>query len=337
MPLTPIEALNKVVEDRLAVAKLMGFRTLANLANKGRVKRATATQINWDVDMGGEAAAWEAVTADGSNTNTGDTVPATLSIGSHRLKHQFSISKVTIQEAANRAPEDLADLFGAYTDRAVNALFRKLNQAIWLGDGTGTYGNFVGINKVADNAAVYAGIDPATWTSWTTLKLTNASNRAFTRDLMLDMDQLVSEQESLYDLVTCTPAIAKAYTKVWDTVAANYSVPVSESSSALKSVDLGHGGRFYNGIPIAEDPQATNNAIWLMNSSDVDLYLFELSNDPASPGMGRHVVNNSYELPIHIAELPSNNSAVRRFEFFVLPQMRVRNRKSLMVIEKLTA
>lgn len=337
MPLTPIEALNRVVEDRLAKAKLTGFRTLANLADKGRVKTYKKTQINWDVDMGGESAAWEAVTADGANTNTGDTVPALLSIGSHRLKHQFSISKVAIQEAATIAPEDLADLFGAYTDRAVNALFRKLNTAIWLGDATGTYGNFTGIAKVADNTAAYAGIDPVTWTSWQALKLTNATNRAFTRDLMLDMDQLVAEQESMYDMVLATPAIAKQYTKVWDTVAGSYSVPIAESSAALKSVDLGHGGRFYNTMPIVEDPQATNNQITLLNSSDVDLFLFELSNDPASPGMGRHVVNNSYEIPIHIAELPSNNSAVRRFEFFILPQMRIRNRKSLMIIEKLTA
>jgi hypothetical protein len=335
MPLTPLQVLNTVVDNRVATAKLTGFRTLANLAAKGRVKSYRKTQINWDVDTGGEAAAWEAMTADGADTTGGNTVPALLTIGAYRLKHQFSISKVAIQEAAQVAPEDLADLFGAHTDRAVNSIFRKLNAALFLGDGTATHGGLVGLSKILDNTYAYAGIDPATYTSWVTLLNTNATDRAFTRALMLDVDQAVSENETAYDMVVTTPSLGTAYTKVFDTIAGVQST-VTTADSKLPMVDLGHSGRMYNGYPIIEDPVATAKRIHLINSNDLELKLFELANSPDNPDKGQHIVNRGYDLPIHIAELPSQNSAVRRFEFFVIPQLKLHNRKSLICIDKIT-
>lgn len=335
MPLTPIEALNKVVEDRVAKAKLTGFRTLANLAEKGRISTVRKTNLDWDVEVGGAAAAWEAVTANGSATATDDVVPANLRVGTHRVKHQFNISKIAMQEAAVLAPEELANLLGAHTDRAVNAIMRKINIALYQGDGTAAFGNVIGLETVANNTLVYAGISPVTYPSWSALRNTNATPRAFTRDIMLDVDQLVAEQESMYDFVATTPALSKSYVKVFDTLAGNQSVMQSpEDGKTLPSVDLGHSGRYYNGYPIVEDPQATAGSIWLLNMMDVTLHCFELGINPE--GLGQHSINSSYGLPIHIAELPSSNSAVRTFEFFVLPQLQVYNRKSVIRIDQLT-
>ena len=332
--LTPLEALNKVVEARLAIAKLTGFRTLANLADAGRIRVATKTSLDWNVDVGGEAAVWERVTQDGAETDSGQTVPAHLTLGTHRLKHQFSISKVAIQEAATLAPGELSDLLGEHTDRAVLAIMRKLNQALYAGDGTETHGNLIGMAAIADNTKSYAGIDPAVYPAWKALVNTNASNRAFSRDIMLDVDQLVAENESMYDLVITTPSVAKGYVKVFDTLAGAAALKKADGTMGLPSVDLGHNGRYYNGYPIIEDPQATAGTIHLINTNDLDLFLFELA--PGNPGSAPHVVNRSYGIPIHIAPLPSNNSAVMRFEFFVMPQLRLFNRKSLTVINKLT-
>lgn len=335
MPLTPIEALNKVVEDRVAKAKLTGFRTLANLADKGRIQTIRKTNLDWDVEVGGAAAAWEAVTVNGSATATDDVVPANLRVGTHRVKHQFNISKIAMQEAASLAPEELANLLGAHTDRAVNAIMRKINIAIYQGDGTATFGNVIGLDKVADNTASYAGISPITYPSWQALRNTNATPRAFTRDIMLDVDQMVAENEAMYDFVVTTPATAKSYVKVFDTLAGNLAVmQPSDDGRTLPSVDLGHSGRYYNGYAMVEDYQASASSIYLLNLMDITLHCFELGVNPE--GLGQHSINSSYGLPIHIAELPSSNSAVRTFEFFVLPQLQVYNRKSLIKIDQLT-
>lgn len=335
MPLTPIEALNKVVEDRVAKAKLTGFRTLANLAEKGRINTVRKTNLDWDVEVGGAAATWEAVTVNGSATATDDVVPANLRVGTHRVKHQFNISKIAMQEAATLAPEELANLLGAHTDRAVNAIMRKLNTALYAGDGTATFGNVIGLEAIADNTLSYAGINPVTYPSWSALRNTNATPRAFTRDIMLDVDQLVAEQESMYDFVATTPALSKSYVKVFDTLAGDQAVMQSpDDGRTLPSVDLGHSGRYYNGYPIVEDPQATAGSIWLLNMMDITVHCFELGVNP--DGMGQHAINTNYGLPIHIAELPSSNSAVRTFEFFVLPQLQCYNRKSVIRIDQLT-
>ena len=66
-----------------------------------------------------------------------------------------------------------------------------------------------------------------------------------------------------------------------------------------------------------------------LDSSKVNVLFFELSNNPSAVGFQQHVVNRSYGMPIHITEIPSQNSAVRVFEFSIYPQLWVKNRKAL--------
>jgi hypothetical protein len=59
-------------------------------------------------------------------------------------------------------------------------------------------------------------------------------------------------------------------------------------------------------------------------------------NSPAD-GIGRHVVNRKYGIPIHIQEIASDNTSVRRFEFSVYAQIKMRTRKASMEIRDLTS
>lgn len=342
MAYTPLEALNKVVEDRVAKVRLTGFRTLANLADMGRVRTWRRTNFDWDADIGPASTAWESMLNNGASTAIGTTVPANLKIGQYRLKHQFDISRVAITEAANIAPADLADLFGTYTDRALNAIFRQLNIAIWQGDGTSTWGGMIGLTKVLDPTYAYAGIDPSIYPLWKSITLSNGgTGRAFSRQLMLNLDQAVQENEAMYNMVITTPSVATTYVTAFDTIAGSYStVNPTQDNTGKISVDLGHGGRYYNGYPLVEDYLATlggsNGHITMMDANSVWVNLFDLSKGPDSPNMGdRLIVNESYGIPVHIAELPSSNSAVRTFEFFVLPQLQVINRKMVQSIKDL--
>ncbi len=331
MPLSPLEALNKVVEDRVASTTLTSAITLQTLAAAGRVKTKTNTTIDWDVDMDGTTVAIEPVTADGANNQVANVVPAQLRIGRFRVKHQFPISRVEIAEAATRAPGELRDLFNAHVDRGLNKIFREVNRLIFQGDGTAASGEFVGLSKIHDDTYNYAGLSSTTYPLWKTLKLTGTpagTARAITKNLLLDLEEMIQVNESSYNLILTSPNTAKKYNQLFDTIAGGIN---TDASMAAKQVDLGHGRRTYNGSLILEDPMAPNGQIHFINTQDVDLFSFSMGAvQPQS--QSEFKVTSAYGLNIHVAELPSNNSAVQRFEMFVLPQMRVFNKKSIAAI-----
>lgn len=331
-----MEALNRVIDDKVANLRLTSAKLLTALNEKNRTATRENTSIDWDIDVGGGGAAWESVTQDGQDTSTDDVVPAQLRIGSYRVKHQFKVSKVAITEAASRAPEELKDLFGAHVTRGLTHITREVNRALYLADGTAAFGQMVGLNSVINNTSSYAGINPTTYTSWKSIVLGNGTARNLTKDLLLDLDEAVANNETMYDAIVMSPTTAKAYNKLFDLQGANNTPIILTSDGRFPEVDLGHGARYYNGYPIIEDPLCPNGIIYFMNSADITLFTFKMRSGSAKPSQYEEVVtNNVYGLNLHISELPSNNSAVRKFELFVLPQLRVFSRKSVMVIKDL--
>ena len=338
MTLTPIDALNRVVDARFGVAKLKGFRSLANLAEMDRIRVRGNTDIRWNVDQGGAVASFEAITANGANTATDVTLPASLPSGTHRLKHQFDLSKLDVQNAANLGNDDLVALFTEYSDRAIEAIMRRLNTAIYQGDGSAGWGGIQGLSIINAVAGAYAGITVAQAPLWAPLVNDNGgTNRALTADLVRDIRRQASTNESMFDFVSCHPDMAATYEKVFETiVGAGSFAGVSRTDTALRTSDLGHGGRALSGVPIIEDPAALNNRIYLFDSSEFEIICLALMNSPAE-GIGRHVVNRSYGIPVHIQEIASDNTSVRRFEFSVYAQIKMRTRKASMEIRDLTS
>lgn len=336
--LAPLEALNKVVDNEVANLRLVGARTLANLYNAGRVREYRKTTIDWDVDAGGGQVAIEPVTQNGQNTLTDTIIPAQLRIGRYRVKHQFPVSRVAIQEAKQVAPAALQDLFGGHVRRGLTHILRESNRLFFAGDGTAVNGEVVGISKVLDPAYNYAGINVTAFTNWKAVTLTNATARALTRDLLLDFDEAVMMNETSYNMIVCHPTTAKAYTKLFDNIAGGGGLPTTEEPNSTKRVDLGHGGRYYSATPIVEDPMCPVGQFIAMDLADINVYGFSLANDPMpmSQYETRIVSNPSFGMPIHISELPSMNSAVRVFEMYCLPQVQVFNRKSVQGILNLT-
>jgi hypothetical protein len=328
--LTPVQAITLEIENKLAVAKLVASPTLRALNARGAMKTARQTQIKWDVEVGGGVAAIEAVTADGADTATDAVVAASLPIGAYRIKHQFRVSKVDMQEAANTAPTELRNLFSAHVERGVINILRTLNDLIFTGDGTNTDGQIVGLEKIADNTLTYP--------SWAALVNTNATARALSRDLLYAIDEVVKTQESFYDLIVSTPRICTNYKKLFDTTR---PLEFVYNNEGLPNADVGLGGVTYNGRPVLEDPQCTPGTIYFLNSMDMQIYTFLMEAGPSSQiGMqaqssGEIGSTNVFGLNFNVSELPSNNSAVRKFEIYVLPQVKCHNRKSLTVLDKL--
>lgn len=337
MPLTPQEVLNKIVEDRVADLRLTSAKFVSNLADRGRNAIKTDTNINWTVNGGGAVVHWEPVTQDGTNDNTDNAYPANLRIGNYRLKHQFPISRVAIAEAATRAPEDLADLFENQVRSGILNIGRELNKALYLADGTAAYGEMVGLAKIQDNSFAYAGVSPVTVPSWKVLDIphptTPGTARPLSKDLLLDLDRRVAEYETYYDFIITSPTTAMKYNQLFDSLAGAGSQSLG-TDGAFKRVDLGHGGRFYNGTPIVEDPMCPVGVMYFLNLSEFTMYSFALADRP-TPKLAPERKTSVFGMNLNIAELPSNNSAVRKFELYVLPQLRCFNRRYVTVLRDL--
>jgi hypothetical protein len=335
--LTALEALNRVVEDTVVNLRLVGARTLANLYENGSIKTATKTTLDWDALAGGGGVAWESTDQDGANTATDVTVPAKLFIGSHRIKDQFSVSRVALREAATLAPDDLKDLFGAHIRSGLTHILREINRVIWVGDGTPATGNVVGLNRVMDATFAYAGVDPAAYPEWQAVALTNATPRALTRDLLLDYEEAIINRETYYNSVVTSPSAAKNYTKLFDTIAGGSSVTKMVDDKKQPAVDLGHGARYYNGLPIVEDPMCPAGQFTTLNLDEIFLYSFDVSTKVDDPDDDSRIISSkTMGLNVHLSKLPSNNSAVHRFELFVIPQLQVKNRKAVQAIRNLS-
>jgi hypothetical protein len=329
--LTPANALNIVFDDVVANLRLTSARTFDAFRAKGRLQQITKTRIDWTVDIGGGAAAIEAVTADGAATATDDVVPAQLGIGQYRIKHQFSLSKIDINDAKARAPQELADLFRAHISRGITHVTRSLNQLLWTGAANAASANIGGFQTViADPTATYATINPATVTNWVPVVSANGGTaRPLTRALFTELDKLVFEAETTYDMILMNPNMAERYMTLWQGITLENSA--MSSQTALKdgflNVDVGLMRKFYNGIPIIEDPMCPDGEVYFVYSPEVTIYGMPLGDIPSRQDPQFTVNNMSLGIPTFIAELPSNNSAARKFELGILPQLQVFNRK----------
>jgi hypothetical protein len=427
--LTPVEALNKILDNRVASTRITGTRTLSNMALAGRVVEVRKTNIDWPVVLGGEVASVGSVDADTTGTASADTKACNLKIGGYRIFHLFDLSRVAIQEARSVGPGELSNLFGTTLDIGINAIARKLNGYIYTGLGQTAQAEVVGLGAVLDNGATYATIDPATYDSWKAIVLRGSSRvltvgtvansaaytvtfggvaltytsdanatedeilqglydvilaseaaqylkvspvldltgntitlllnnpevtisvtgnltlgsvvttkRDITRALMLDLDQRVAMYEQMYDTVLTHPAIARKYTEVFDTLGIQSGASLIDRRElrGLPAADLGHGGRYFNGYPIIEDPQCLRDSMITLDMNQVMLKCFLLDNSPANPdAISGVAINRAYGIPIHIAELPSSNSAKRTFEMYVMPQLQVMNRQAVQAIRDL--
>lgn len=330
MALTPSEALNLIFDARVTDARVRYARTLSNLINMGKIRSISKTTIDWDVRFSGTTSKREAVTADVTPDTGSNTAPANLRIGRYRHSHTFDISTVAIAEAAVRAPGELKNLFAETIDDALSVLFRDINDAIWLGDGTAASNEVVGMMRILDNTLPYANINPATWDEWKAIINTNGTPRPFSRSIMLSMDEQMDRLEEDYDVVFMNPSMITSYKALFDTLGGAAALPNSRAEMTLPNADLGHGNAYYNGRTIVSEPKCPVGTIVLLDSSELDLFIFDTpTENDVNPSKGGEVINTAYGLPFRIKQMNSNNPDSMRFNIRAMAQLRLRNRKAI--------
>lgn len=327
--------LAKLIEETVPDLRLKNAVFLDYLAARGNVKKANKIDLSWNAIASGSVAAIAPMTTAGTSQATGDAVPATLPIGAFKIYHQFDVPLVDLVNTRTNGVGRLKNLFKENIYGGMLAIRRQLNTLLWTGDGTASSAGIVGIAPISDPTLSYAGINPATYTQWVPIVSTNGTPRALTRNLLYDFTRIQAEQETYSTSLFASPLMGQTYNNLFDNVAG--SVSVQNDKGGKGSVDLGFGTRSYMGIPLMEDPQMPTGRIIGMNINDVELLSMDLGdadqgqvaalglksnvNSIASADVGGMVIN--------VALLPQTNPGILTFQMFVLPQLKVANRRSI--------
>ncbi len=331
--------LAKLIEEETPDLRLKNAVFLDYLSARGRVQKGDHTDLYWNAVATGSNTATATMATAGVDQTTGDAVQASLTIGSFKIYHQFTVSLVDLQNAKAAGVNKLKNLFRMNTSSGMLAIRRQLNSLLWTGDGLVASAGVVGMNTVLDSAATYANINPATYTQWVPIVATAGAPRALTRNILYDFSRICEEQEVYSDALFTSPGMAQTYNTLFDSVAGINSV-----AGFGTATDLGYAARSYNGMPLITDPQMPTGMIVGMNPSDITLLSMGLadadSGQLAALGLKNNLSTISVAevggLQINVALLPQSNPGQITFQMFVLPQLKVHNRRSVQGVLKLT-
>lgn len=325
-----LEALRLIFEEELAQVPFRPYTLLSILTKRNAFQRA----IKWNANVGGANTGGRATTADAGANNNGDVVkPAELPIGGWATTHTFSVLLTEIKELGTDqiAIPALRNLFQSELRTGIDVILPKLNQVLYIGDGTldTTNHGVVGLAAVTDNASAYAGIDPAVDTDWVSTVLDNAGTpRALTRDLMSQVEIAVARSGAPYDTIVTTPEMVQAYGKL-------FSLDRNLTISQVNGVaDLNFSGYNWGGRPILTDIDCPNGEMYFLNSGQCQFYSYDLSGSNPEIAVTKNM-ENTMGIQYMIAQLPSNNPHAIKFEISVIPQMKVHNRKFVAVVKDL--
>ena len=323
--------LNTVLESALVDLRLPASRTLQAFNARNITKAAYKTRLSWVVLLGGAVAAIEPVTADGALTALDTSTIAAIDMGQFKIKHRFKISRIAIQEAlSSNIPNELQNILSAQIMSGLRVIGDTINNLIYEGDGTAADGGIIGLNSI-NAATTYGGVATTDVPQWTTNKLTNATPRALSRDLLYRVDESVSLKGLSYDLILSSPTTARSYINLFDSL-------VGGANLNPNRVDVGQNvTRFYNGIPIIEDPRCPVGTMYFVNSSDLDLFGFVLSTGSLGYTPDVSIVSRSLQgLPVFISEVYTQNPIIREYEILTLPMIRYSTPSALTVLDQLS-
>ena len=239
----------------------------------------SSTSINWNADLGGQAATGELVTAAGTTDSTaGAIVPAALAIGISRFRHTFSVSTIKLAEAAAIGEGEVANQLALAGKNAMRIITRSLAANIYTGTGNAASGGVVGLGALhstvasAKSTSVYAGIDPDDHANWSNYVNTAGTNRALTTELMFKMSEEILGGATVgsnqnYTAIYTTPAICTKYKSL-------FAASSDLNSQPNGLADVGYSGLSFEGRPIYLDPYAPANTLYFVDDAALALYSY---------------------------------------------------------------
>jgi hypothetical protein len=305
------------------------------LLNRLQKLSKSETSIKWNADTGGATATGEAITASSTTDNASDDiVPASLDIGTNRLRHTFSVQTTKMAEAAAAGEGVLVGMLKLASSNAMRIIVRTLSDLIYTGTGTAGNGGVVGLGALhsavtsAKSTTTYAGIAPGDHPNWTNYVNTAGTNRALTADLLFKMSEEIIGGgtigvDSDFTAIYTNSALVTKYKSLFS------------ASSELQAfgggpADLGYSGLSFEGRPIFNDPRCPANTMYFVDENELYLHTFtegSFAYGDESPAEG---------LNMKIVEMARTNADLVQFTVVCKPQLQVARRCAVAVLGAIT-
>lgn len=227
---------------------------------------SSAKNVAWDVESDGAIAENFTDGADVSNYGSDVLTPATLNWG--LIRSNFRVTNLAAAAAMRaQSPAEVNDLIGRNVFNSVSKLGSTINGQIYTGTGSG--GQFVGLDLAIDSAGIYAGIDRSSATYWQSTEV-DAAGAAIT------FGQIRSDLGLIYDASGFVPDIALCNTAMFNKVRALFDASVRfdrQVTTARGSYVLENSPEVIviDGCQFVRDKDATANEIKYLNSMCVEI------------------------------------------------------------------
>lgn len=340
--------------------RLRANKTLNMLRNKDVIVTQSKYDIKWQVEVGGSAARMEAVTDNPTEGSKDGAVPARLDVGHYRLIETFSFLRQDLKQASSNGVGAVKRLINKTMGDKVLSITRRLNQLIYTGKGSGAKGTtgdgeMIGLNYIAsinDTTGarlatpndVYANVSRIDVPGWDVLSINNGGTPiALSRDTLLRVEELIAINEQFFDTILISPSTARMYNKLFFDVGGGGTLGTgtdTEGANEFPLVDLGHTGRYYNGIPLTEDARVPNGVMYFLDSTQLELVLFDMTSPNAAAVVDENdsittavtATEDTFGLQFVLSSLPQSNPDAISFSLRVYPQLALYSRKSLTVL-----
>lgn len=280
--LTPAGLLSAVATDFLADTTLSEAPLLGVLASNGIFQ--PQRQIEWSAKTGAAVVSGRTVSGSLADDTNGVVNTASLAIPDFYFKHQFSVIKRDLVQAASTGKiSSVRNPIRTAVGDAITELSRRMNQVLYTGNGTvdATHFGVIGLNAAALQTNNYAGISRTTFPRWRSI-LNQGTTPGTAENLTIDRLNAVlrlrrqagastrpSPANNL--VIVCNDEIEKDVLRKLRSSAADEQALYDMTSKDIAP----YVQYFINGIPVVSDVDSSANSMYLLNLSKMACYSFD--------------------------------------------------------------
>lgn len=280
--LMPAELLAAVATDYLANSSVKEAPLLGMLSANAIYQ--PQKEITWGAKVGNAVVGGRAVGGALGNDNNGTDKAATLSVPDYLVKHQFTVLKRDLVNAATtgRITATRNPVSNNVTD-AVNEITRKLNQVLYSGNGTvdATHFGVVGLNTAAVQTGNYAGLSRTTYPKWRSIlnqgavpgTLENLTVDRISAVLRARRAAGVADRYTMGNdlVILCGDEIEKDVLRKLYANATNEQTLYEMASKDIQP----YINYFVRGIPVVSDIDCPANTMYVANLAKMGIYGFD--------------------------------------------------------------
>lgn len=313
--LTPIEVLRPVIQAGLESCRNLNLPLLQNVQKQD----AYQSLIKWQVNTSTSASTGRAKNAP-TPTSSSDVVRgASLEIGEAALIETVEISRNDIIEAANIGTAPLQNLLASHFKAKLEKIMISLEQYMFDGTGAVEDAGILGLAHITGDGA-YAGINPAVYTAWNSIRSTSATARNLSEALMQKLDLSFKGRGHRYNALLMSPDMLAEFEALF---ASTGNLTMTPSSELARN--FGGNSFSYKGQPVIASPYATDNTIYFVDFSQMLLHTRVATPDATMKESG---------LNLQISDIKDTGRVVK-YELSMFPQLEYSNRRACGVITNL--